>query len=513
MAIDIIKHTDFNRMRLPKLKGHVKVTLHNCRTGKNEVAEGENIVTNAVADIFANNYLGGINTGSLLPIYSKWYGGILVYKEPHTDTTDPTDYFIKGDNVNELIAHAGDTAPSSAQIVAEDLKRGSPLSETNTDNSVTRVWEWGSSQGNGQISALSLTHKDTGNAGTGCNSSAFGAFSPWESIGNLSDISVAINSANNVFAQYDDYHGMRFAIGTDGQYAYGNVRFDTQYLTVYISRLPYAKVGLFDTQNVISTGARQFTVELQQTLKCMPSFYFDYETKQLWIFHNITGFSYDTPSWNKKTINYAVIDCENEELLSEGTIESDATNGDFAPTCVSNQNYRDGNSSCHRFGGIVKEGNFVYIPTSTGSISGGGFLYDFNINMTGYRRIDLSGQASQKLLVFNTNASMHKSAIKNGGLLMMSGRVVNGDIGYACAEQLGNSWGAFTGVYGMQRINKISTCVFPIGAGSGSGSYSRMIFANKMVNTTLFNLNSAVQKTTAKSMQIEYTLTEVSGNE
>ena len=50
--------TGFNQPKLPKLKGHVKITLHNCRTGKNEVVEGDNIITNAVNDIFAKFCVG-----------------------------------------------------------------------------------------------------------------------------------------------------------------------------------------------------------------------------------------------------------------------------------------------------------------------------------------------------------------------------------------------------------------------------------------------------------------------
>ena len=504
---------DFGQIKVPKLKGKVKITLHNCRTGKNEVIEGENIITNAVRDIFANNYLGALNYPSMMPIWSKWYGGVLCYENPFTieqgeTDPDPDDYFIQGNDVNECVAHAGGTVIPEDHD--DDFLRGVPTRSAfvYSDNSVKQVWEWLPSHGNSGklISALALTHADTGDAGTGSTHWAFQNFSPFASIGNLTGASVSIDSANNIFAQYDDYHGMRYAIGEPGDYRYGNVRFDTHYLTVYISRLPYKKVGLYDKWDVIDTGRRTFTVELTQTLKCMPSFYFDPTTKYLWIFHNITGFNSDVPYWNRTVMNYAVIDCENEEIVTEGTIESD--DSDLAPSCVSNQNYRDGYSSVHIFSGILKEGNYVYLPKNDGTVTNSGGRGP-DIFIDGYKKINVSNQADQSAITFNSTMSRYKSPIKNGGLIICSGRVVNDGVGYSCTDQLGNSWGSFAGVYAMQNINKISTPVFPVNTGDGTVSQARYIYANKMVNTSKFNLPSPVQKTSNQAMTIEYTLTEV----
>lgn len=514
---DTIGKNEFGMLKLPKLKGHIKLTLHNCRTGKNEVVEGDNIITNAVADIFANNYLGAIDTGSLLPIYSKWFGGVLVYKDPHADTSDPTDYFIKGNNINELIAHAGDTAPSSAQIVAEDLKRGSPLSETNTGNSVTRVWEWGSSQGNGQISALSLCHKDVGNAGTGCTSSAFQAFQPWESIGSLSNVSTAIGSDNSILAQYDDYHGLMYGIGDVGDYRSGNVRQTTSKITVKISRLPFLKTGLFDTQSPIATGQRVFTVEASDTVfKCMPSYYFDEATKRLWLFTNVTGFNNLLPVWDRDDLSYIVIDCENETIVDEGVIHSDAN--DLAPTCICFPNSYDGLASAHLFYNVVVDDGYLYFPmNTTGNVAGTNYVVA-NFYVDGYKKIKIDSQATQLVFAsFNDTQGLPRCSQKLGGLIVNDGRVINGGVGYTCASVLPITWNtavAFVGMHATQRCKNVSSCIFPLTtAKSGSYSASRYLMANKLVNTTLFNLNSAVQKTTSKSMQVEYTLTEVSGND
>jgi hypothetical protein len=128
MIKDTYRLNGFNSVKLPKLKGHVKLTLHNCKNGKNEVYEGDNIITNAVRDIFANNYLGAIDYSKTMPLWSNWYGGILCYEnafavDSQTGLPDPDDYFPQGDDVNPVTAHAGATVP---QDFADDLKRGMP---------------------------------------------------------------------------------------------------------------------------------------------------------------------------------------------------------------------------------------------------------------------------------------------------------------------------------------------------------------------------------------------------
>ena len=67
--------------RLPRLHGHVKVTLQNTRTGEKKISEGDNIVTNAIYRIFARNICGGVDYSKLLPIASKWFGGVLCYEK------------------------------------------------------------------------------------------------------------------------------------------------------------------------------------------------------------------------------------------------------------------------------------------------------------------------------------------------------------------------------------------------------------------------------------------------
>ena len=207
---DAIGKKNFGGLDMPKLKGHVKVRVWNPTTHKTEFEhEGDNIVTNAIPDILANNLVGCLNYGSTLPLCEKWFGGVLAFRNAFSTVTidgnvvpDPSKYYPEGDDVNAVIAHAGDTAPATATIVAQDYKRGSPTGVTKTGNSIKFDWQWLPSQGNGIINAVSLTHVDTGNAGIGSTSDAFKAFQPWANLSgsDLGSASYSFSSIQTMFA-------------------------------------------------------------------------------------------------------------------------------------------------------------------------------------------------------------------------------------------------------------------------------------------------------------------------
>ena len=507
----------FNTPKFPKLKGHIKLTLHNVHNGKNEVYEGDNIVTNAVQDIFANNYAGCIDYTKLWGangIWKTWFGGVLCYESQHPNL-NANDYFPQSDTANHLTAHAGQTAIDPNHD--DDDTRGNPLTESyvETENSKKIVWEWGTTKGNGVISALSLTHSDTGNAGLGSTSYYFqNNFSPLAPIQSsiLTNVSTSCYDQNNTYAMYDENHGIGFHIGED-EYAYHNCLYETTTLTVYVNRFPFKKVGLFETLSIRQAEKRVFVIEdLPFTLYCQPAWYFDYENKYLWIFSNITGVRTEgnwgmrwNDSWSKTTVNYAVIDCENETLVTSGTIVSDQQ--DLAPTSM--EKYRTGftNEDYKRYGSIAKDGDYVYLPTSTNT-SWGTYADNMALNQTGFKKIKVSSSAHQSKITFNSNKTYYTSPIVGGDILIQNGRVVNGDTGYTCPTQFTEN---NVMIWAVQNINRISSMIMPIS--STGASYARYIVANKMVNTTKYNLPSSIQKTASQAMSVEYTLQEVEPTE
>ena len=146
----------------PDLEGRFKIELFNARTGKlEERIEQKNIVTNAVKDIFKSNYFGGLSYAQLMPIFLEMFGGVLCFEDPLNESA--TDYYPPLASANRLIAHAGKTT-YVPETDPEDRKRGNPnFSESHyITNGYSHVWDFAPSQGNGVISAIALTHKDTG---------------------------------------------------------------------------------------------------------------------------------------------------------------------------------------------------------------------------------------------------------------------------------------------------------------------------------------------------------------
>lgn len=504
---DRMELNGFNRPKFPKLKGHVKVTLHNVHNGKNEVIEGENIVTNAVADIMANNYLGGIDYSKMMPLWSKWFGGVLCYEKFHTNL-DADKYYPYSESNNHLVAHAGQQGIDVSHD--DDMRAGNPTTSSyiQTENSMKQVFEWGTTHGNGTIRALSLTHTDVGDAGLGGENYKFQNLDPFVNLASsaLPQVATSLNAPNNLYAQYDDNHGLYFEIGDGtGEGAEGfypqHTRFQTNKLTVYVKRLPYSKAGLFETLAVRTDFIRSFTVELEDfDLYLQPCYHFDYANKRLWIFSNVSGIA----SYNSSVCNYAIIDCENEVILTEGTLTSDTANLAPIPYQVNETGWRYADSP--RSMNIINDGTHVWLPTTNSS--------SWNSNVTGFKKIRISDSVNGDDIEYLTAQTNPSAVLYAGDFRIMSGRVVNGDVGYTCVDTYPvitepSNTGYTT--YSFHEPYKPVSFATRVGASqNASANQSRFILANKLLNTTKYNLPSAITKTASQSMTVEYTLTEVS---
>ena len=543
MIKDTHKLQGFDKFKMPKLHGHVKIKTYYPLSGNiAQIVEGDNIITNAVRDIFANNYMGCLDNSKILPIWQTWYGGVLCYQSAHPTNNgqlDPDVYFPQSDLENALIAHAGRTAIDP--LHDDDSTRGNPVMQdyVATMNSIKQVWEWGTSHGNGVISALSLTHTDTGSYGLGNAGYAFkNSFYPFAAIQSsvLANVTTGNTSLNNnLVAMYDETRGIGFHIGGADEYVNGHFAFETDTITIYINRLAYTKAGLFDTtsaQSKITIAEEDFNIQTQFVVEDLPfklygqpAYDFDYETKYLWIFNNINGMTevysgaYKPTDYSNTVVKYVVIDCNEYDsepqsrIVTNGTITSDTAN--IAPTSDCVWRYNDSSFSGGYYARFIKDGNFVYIPTTGGNIDWGIWSYGEKFDFNGFKKINIASQSQQSQISFNDNRSGYVSAIKCGGIIISNNRVINGNTGYTCQMNLGangdtDNHSALN--WHFQTPDKISSLVFPIYYG-GDSSQPRYILANKMVNTTKYNLPSAIQKSASQAMSVEYVLSEVSDDE
>lgn len=152
------------------LKGNVKITLYDKDGNVTDSRESSNLVTNASAKIL--NYCAGangrLNTNLLyshMPVAETTLGGLLLFEDPITDPdavdpsdADPTADTILVPNNNYIVACADRNNDSTS------TRRGS-LNTTESDRTSTgykSVWDFSTSQAQGQISALALTSTECG---------------------------------------------------------------------------------------------------------------------------------------------------------------------------------------------------------------------------------------------------------------------------------------------------------------------------------------------------------------
>lgn len=153
---------------LPEIKGHTKIILTDAKSGKiNDIIEEDNMITNAVANIFNTNYFGNNLFGNncLLPV-RQLFGGVMCFENPIV--ADADNIYPPCENENRLVAHAGYNTNSA--VLNPKLGTLSNLSAQGADrNSYTYIWDFGPDKGNGIIQSVCLTSKWGGNVGLTAN--------------------------------------------------------------------------------------------------------------------------------------------------------------------------------------------------------------------------------------------------------------------------------------------------------------------------------------------------------
>lgn len=143
------------------LHGHAKIELTNVKTGEVQTVEHDNIVTNALSDIFSSplvcNFIMSNNgIHEFLPIEQKALGGILLFKKEID--ADPLKYDSLMETEN-ITGYASNNVNSGT-----DTLRGSRnLTESKAiENGYRFVYDFTTSQANGEIACISLTSSQNG---------------------------------------------------------------------------------------------------------------------------------------------------------------------------------------------------------------------------------------------------------------------------------------------------------------------------------------------------------------
>ena len=141
------------------LKGNTKIELTNIHTGKKEVIEKHNLITNHLKNTLEWLHAWGFTTDissklqtRQFPVYDKCMGGIILFGNTLNENAD--NVMLPMVEEDDVVGYASNNVNTT-----ENKKRGSRnITESEkVSNGYKMVWDFGTSQANGVISAVALT--------------------------------------------------------------------------------------------------------------------------------------------------------------------------------------------------------------------------------------------------------------------------------------------------------------------------------------------------------------------
>ena len=460
----------YQRNETMPLKGHTKITLTDVHTGETKVIEKDNMVTNAVAEIFAKNWCGLARFAEILPIRNL-FGGVLCFEGEVTESAN--NYNPPNDNANELICHAGDEAHTTGEA-----SRGQPnVAEWDVqDTSIKYVWDFSTSV-QGEIRTVCLCPATLGNMGLKPFSTTY---NPLRSFGDNRETGTQSWDA-------DKAKTFPFTIANDGKscksvYANGTT------FTEYSIRHDFFAFGIMrDSTTWQVTNTRTAT---------------------------LTN-SFDNKSfiWDDENYYYVGKATTNTRLVFDKIAKSDMS--------VTNVTYDV--TGLTLYTGAMDSGNAKNMCMRTYAYDGT-YLYMPNGDGNKFVKLNL-GNASDVDELPET-LTIHKGSAPGGssqgeqfmspiviseGLIVGDNYVINYGHAYQIkqAQQIGGTTGASSNGRFLDAIK--------VGAGTYGNAWTNVNYSqagqsailNSMVLTTINVLDDVVNKTSSTTMKIEYTLTEV----
>lgn len=137
------------------MKGYTKIELTNVHTGEKEVVEKHNIVTNNLSEMYKTFLLGDSNQyfNATDPLYDRGMGGIILFSNQLTE--DANKYGMIFNSADDIVGCAGNFVNTSSD---KQLGSRNKTESKILDNGYKYVWDFGTSQANGTISAVGLTN-------------------------------------------------------------------------------------------------------------------------------------------------------------------------------------------------------------------------------------------------------------------------------------------------------------------------------------------------------------------
>lgn len=462
---------------VPKLHGHTKITLTDVRTGKKEIIEKDNLVTDEVANIYANNLFGAMDYSKVMPLRDM-FGGVLVFD----DTQDTSLLYPPDDDTIGLVANCGMDSHTSASPTRGNFN-GALSEMISSDTGYRFVFDFPTNVGNGTWKSISLCNRYGGSVGT----------KPIEAITGGSLIGLCSNKTKKLLEgkniPYDTYYyalvKVNLTTGTGIQAV-----LDGSTLTLNEVSLCTSKVGINNTcDRTVDESVDEAVVTNT---------------------HSITlSRSYDK--------QYAAICCAGGLLY---VVEPNSNTGsslyvdivDLSDWSVTTTTITDANMSLSKVQNRAR-----YTGYAVRTCISNGYIYWAKSDRRTFYKINLSNPADISECTSTLTADIDEDfgLVEFGtGFVVGANYFINGDTVYPMTKEETDSFFVKIsyGDYAIVRIIKDATTgKFYAWAYCDEDLYNFTIYAfiayPRLYLGTIQNLNSAVVKDNTHTAQIEYSIT------
>jgi len=437
------------------LKGHTKIELKNEKTGEVQVVEKDNMITNVLNKqltlIPLLNSISNINS-EYFPLNTNGMGGIVLFQETLSDDL----INIPDEKDNPIIGYASNDVNTET-----DTKRGSRnLTESvKLDNGYKFVWDFTTSQANGQISALGLTHEGAGKNPKGTD--IFGLYIK-QDIASDKETHQYLNSA----ISFDWDNSIITCIRTTS----------TSQVTIrkYKIVCGLTPLGINETLYSLKLVSEE-AIDIEGIIN----------EQTVWVDNSSNNYLYGI-YLNSKTGNIVRINKETYKLDTSYNLS----------ISMSSYNYYIYNSADKLPIVIVGDMLYIYLNNALATI---------NI---------VTGDANETFVELNGSRSNTISLVYRGGLIHANNFYLNKDLNITRRKStsLNHSEDFFSkGNEGAMGYEVIFIRDDGVGISiTGQNNYSTLVIGNlRDYLATINNLDSPVVKTSEQSMKITYTITEV----
>jgi hypothetical protein len=465
-----------------KLKGKMIIELIDTITKEKQRVVEENMVTDALNLIFGLNPMaalyqlgsGGSVTswnGKILPVCPNGIGGILLFESALKEDVSN----IYAPSSNQVTGYASNDINTTAVT-----KRGS-LNQTESialENGYKFVWDFATSQANGIIAAVALTHKYGGIGYYGDNvSKNNNAFLQ------LRKSQVTLPDSN---ASMIDYVGAMVELDFEGN-CYYSITYSGGTVIVTKVHKCITQAGLLDTLLEDGDYVMEQKVLNPSKFTFISSYYGCFYDGRDGYWY---GFSGGRNTGGDADVYWIKIS-KKDYSFTEGLWK-------LSNIMLSSFGYAryTGSSNVHSVYSAIR----------------GGYLYAMKNDMTGVYKINLSNSADVTLLElgFKSNFSGGYSTMSGGRYLVTVNDIILASDFYITVDDK-----VVSTANDSEFFYNIQSPMFQKGCFAfGFGHYGNIVYRDIYLVTpylaTINNLSTAVTKTADKTMKITYTLTQVS---